>query len=174
MAQDKATSLSGFHTLFNKSVPHILENIFLSLDYDSLKACHEVCHSWKELLSSEPYHKRAKEMLNEKKLCKFSLSGNSEGVSHLLSIGVDPNCERDECRGTPLFYAAMNGHWDVVRLLLEAGAEPDKANRNGATPLYWAARNFHMSVVRLLLDAGAEPDRTSKFGDPVVIRGMGR
>ena len=44
---------SNFDKLFSKYVPHIVEKIFLNLDYDSLMACCEVSKAWNELLSSE-------------------------------------------------------------------------------------------------------------------------
>ena len=44
----------AFDMLFAKSVPHILEKIFLSLDWKSLKKCFEVSKTWHVLLTSEP------------------------------------------------------------------------------------------------------------------------
>ena len=43
---------SAFDLLFQRSVPHILEKIFLSLDYKTFKACHKVCAAWGETLAS--------------------------------------------------------------------------------------------------------------------------
>ena len=45
---DKISRLGTFSILFNKNVPHVQEKIFFSLDYDSLKACGEVCKTWHE------------------------------------------------------------------------------------------------------------------------------
>ena len=45
---------------------------------------------------------------------------------------------------------------EVVRLLLEAGADTGTANENGATVLHFAAMDGHSGVVRLLLEAGAD------------------
>merc|ERR1712154_732796 len=41
--------------LFTRSVPHILEKIFFSLDYESFVRCSEVNRTWNGLLTSEPY-----------------------------------------------------------------------------------------------------------------------
>ena len=41
--------------LFTRSVPHILEKIFFSLDYESFMRCSEVNKTWNDLLTSEPY-----------------------------------------------------------------------------------------------------------------------
>ena len=40
---------------------------------------------------------------------------------------------------SPLFIAAHNGYLDVVRHLVEVGADKDKAMDTGATPLFIAA-----------------------------------
>ena len=55
-----------FNKLFAMNVPHILEKIFFSLDYDAFKTCAEVSNTWKELLSSESYKKASEEMLKRK------------------------------------------------------------------------------------------------------------
>jgi ankyrin repeat protein len=56
---------------------------------------------------------------------------------------------------TPLNTAANNGHIDVMKLLLENGADVTVANQNGWTPLNSAAGNGHFNVVMLLLEKGA-------------------
>ena len=48
-----------FNNLFRRNLIHILETIFLSLDYESLKRCHEVCRTWNEFLSSPSLTSRA-------------------------------------------------------------------------------------------------------------------
>ena len=50
----------AFDMLFTRSVPNILEKIFLSLDYNSFKACLEVSKAWKGLLVSESFKRKAK------------------------------------------------------------------------------------------------------------------
>ena len=59
---------------------------------------------------------------------------------------------------SPLILAARNGHQDVVKLLLDKGAEPNMADQNGDTALGYAARGGHKDVVQLLFDRGAEPN----------------
>ena len=58
---------------------------------------------------------------------------------------------------TPLQWAARQGHADVVRLLLEKGANVNaqRLQGHGETPLYQAASNGHADVVGLLLQKGA-------------------
>jgi ankyrin repeat protein len=49
--------------------------------------------------------------------------------------------------------ACMQGHAEIARLLLEGGADVNKAARDtpGLTPLILACKNGHGEVVRLLL-----------------------
>jgi uncharacterized protein len=49
----------------------------------------------------------------------------------------------------------------VVRLLVDAGADPDAAfGGHGETPLHWAASSDDVDVADALLDAGADLERT--------------
>ena len=64
---------------------------------------------------------------------------------------------------TPLYIACFNSHVDAARLLLEKGAEVDRAEGT-ATPLGIACEKGHVDAARLLLDKGAEVDRAEKDG----------
>jgi len=61
-----------------------------------------------------------------------------------------------------LVLAAMFGHAEIVRLLLDAGEDPDRYNPIGAhshsTPLHQAALAGHEGVARLLVERGAQLD----------------
>lgn len=58
--------------------------------------------------------------------------------------------------------AAQFGHAEIVRLLLDAGENPDRYNPGGAhshsTPLHQAAFAGHLEVVKLLVEHGARLD----------------
>jgi ankyrin repeat protein len=49
-------------------------------------------------------------------------------------------------------------------LLLEAGADINKADNNGWTPLCIAAQNGNVEIVKLLLDSGANVNKATKDG----------
>lgn len=60
---------------------------------------------------------------------------------------------------TPLQAAVSHGRVDIVKLLLERGANPDAADGEGVLPLHWATRapRHDMEIARLLIAAGANP-----------------
>ena len=64
-----------------------------------------------------------------------------------------------EARHRALALAAQHGHVEVVRLLLDAGEDPNRYNPEGnhahSTPLHQAALAGHEPVVRLLVERGA-------------------
>jgi len=63
--------------------------------------------------------------------------------------------EPDNAETSPIQMAALKGHVEIVKLLINAGAKLDVKNREGDTPLIDAVENSHSDVVELLL---AQPD----------------
>ena len=58
-AKEAIMHVNSADILFTRNVPHIIEMIFLSLDYKSLKVCFEVSNTWNELLTSESFQRKA-------------------------------------------------------------------------------------------------------------------
>ncbi|QKG22982.1 ankyrin repeat domain-containing protein [Actinomadura verrucosospora] len=84
--------------------------------------------------------------------------GTAEITELLIATKQVDLDSRDKDGVSPLHYAARHGHADPVRLLLEAGANPNITENYGFTPLHEAAENGHAEVVRALLTAGADPE----------------
>jgi hypothetical protein len=82
--------------------------------------------------------------------------GRSADARRLLE-----GASREE-RHLALTVAASFGHVDIVRILLEAGEDPNRYNPVGAhshtTPLHQAAAAGHFDVVRFLVERGARLD----------------
>jgi len=91
--------------------------------------------------------------------------GLTKAVQILLDSGADMEVQVYPATGvgTPLDTAAFYGRIEVVRLLLEKGANIDttKSTFAGVTPLVSAAYNGHTDVMRLLLQKGASIEATT-------------
>ena len=105
----------------------------------------------------------------------------------LLSAGADPNARMNHRKSGPLQYAAdgyINGaEWDakrqvrMIELLLNAGAEINAQDKNGATPLHRAVRTRCAAAVKCLLDRGADWSLRNKHGSvpfDLAMRNTGR
>ena len=165
--------------LFTGNFEHILERIFFSLDYKSFKTCCEVSKTWRERLTSERFRANFHSAISddERELILASMRGDVRGARRLLSLGlVDVNCFKGEPLSettwnstsafgtTPLHWAAQYGHAELVKLLLDRGANPDSKCIVGRTPLHRTAEYGHTDLVKLLMDRGADPNEADKSG----------
>lgn len=66
--------------------------------------------------------------------------------------------------GTALHGAVLREHITVMRLLLEAGADPNKADLNKICPLHTAAEYGNRNVIEMLLGCGASLDALDHEG----------
>ena len=62
-------------------------------------------------------------------------NGNIEAVKQHLAAGTDVNVKGGFADGTPLHYAAANGHKEIAELLIEKGADLNAKDEDGGTPL---------------------------------------
>lgn len=69
-----------------------------------------------------------------------------------------------------LYVAAQNGHIDICRALLHAGANVDLARNTKASPLFIATQQNNLDIMRLLLQHGAHVDSQNEQGcSPYVL-----
>lgn len=60
--------------------------------------------------------------------------------------------------GDNLWAALLTGQDDLIRLILQAGADPRQPGPNGQDPLDYCLTNARYGAARVLLDGGANPD----------------
>ena len=92
---------------------------------------------------------------------RFSLD-NLKLDDDMLNI---PNDEGE----TPLIIACMKGNLIVAKLLIDAGADVNKALLNGNTPLHFAAWSGNKFVGRDLIGASAQIDAQNENGETPLI-----
>jgi ankyrin repeat protein len=105
----------------------------------------------------------------DRKLLNDVIEGSVGGVRLAVAVGGDVN-QRGDADRTPLMWACASAHRTgdaaapIVRMLLEAGADPNARDVEGQTALGWAANSSRLDVVELLVKAGAEVDVRSHRG----------
>ena len=86
--------------------------------------------------------------------------GNLDKVKKFIKKGYDVNktSERHFLPKTPLMFAAGKGKFDVVKYLIDHGADVSKKAWNKRTALHYASERGDLKVVEALLSKGAEID----------------
>lgn len=84
-------------------------------------------------------------------------------MKRLLSAGAKVNVTADHITDgifiqgmTPLHFAALNGHAEAIKLLVEHGANVNAAGLNDATPIQQIDYAKHKEIVDLMLSLGAD------------------
>ncbi|XP_017282138.1 ankyrin repeat and KH domain-containing protein 1 isoform X3 [Kryptolebias marmoratus] len=133
-------------------------------------------------------------------LMEAAREGHEEMVALLLAQGANINAQTEEtqetaltlacCGGflevadflikagadielgcsTPLMEAAQEGHLDLVKYLLAAGANVHATTATGDTALTYACENGHTDVADVLLQAGANLEHESEGGRTPLMK----
>mgnify|MGYP003365275417 CR=1 FL=1 len=92
--------------------------------------------------------------------------GKIEQVKKFLEEGEININDQDNAGNTPLHEAALNGHIDIVKLLVKEGANINVQSYDmfQDTPLIDASANGHLDVVSYLLKHNADPTITNAKG----------
>jgi ankyrin repeat protein len=91
--------------------------------------------------------------------------GHPAIVEFLLKNGADVKLAAlNAQKVTALHAGASRGGAEIVKMLLEAGADPDAKQERGFVPLHSAAANGNAAVVELLLLHGAHADAKADDG----------
>jgi len=99
---------------------------------------------------------------------EFRLPASNSGSkgAGIIRGGWPERGERDPIPGakTPLLYAAREGHVEMARVLLAAGAALEKADADGVTPLLMAILNGQVAVANALIGKGANVKVSDWYG----------
>ncbi len=104
-----------------------------------------------------------KDELGNTPLTIAASNGNDKLVRFLIKSGADINLQGS--LGTPLISAVFNKQAIIVRLLLQAKANPNIKSTNGVTPLMSASWRMSRMMVDELLKAGADANQKTPDGE---------
>ena len=98
--------------------------------------------------------------------------GNFNQVKELLEKSPVLLDERNERGSTPLLIASYNGHLNIVKFLMEKGADKDIRNNRGSSALNLAAYGGHLEIAKYLVENGLEVDKPSPTGFTPLIHAV--
>lgn len=118
-----------------------------------------------ELLDADPEAIRERTSEGFTTLGLAAFFGGPQAVRLLLERGADADDDPENpFRVRPVHAATAACDHESMRLLLEAGADPNQRQQGGFTPLHSAAHHDDVEMARLLLDHGADPELTADDG----------
>jgi len=107
-------------------------------------------------------------------LMEAASAGHVGVAKILLSHGAGINTHSNEFKESALTLACYKGHLEMVRFLLEAGADQEHKTDEMHTALMEASMDGHVEVARLLLDSGAQVNMPAdSFESPLTLAACG-
>lgn len=86
-------------------------------------------------------------------------------VDYIIQMKTFPLNVRVNKGTTAVAIAAEQGHFEIVKLLVEAGVNINKLSSDGVGPLYRAIDNNHTEVAHYLVEKGAKMVMSTKYRD---------
>ena len=173
----------------NTGLKFIAEEIFIYLDFEDLERCKQVCESWKLILNNPSFWLRkciqyggfktnnsAWKMVVEdtkhtylegiftlhfKGICSIHASMNKDTLTKIWQGTL----KREDV--SPIYWAAENGHVDVIKALIPLCDFPNDPLSLGIcdTPIHKAANNGHVDVIKLLKPLTDNPNCPDYLGN---------
>ncbi|CAC5378634.1 unnamed protein product [Mytilus coruscus] len=113
---------------------------------------------------------------NDTVLLWLCAKGDIPMIYWCINHGVDVNqCRNDKTEPlmdgwSPVMIACRQGHTEIVRMLIDTGADYNKCNNYGWSPVTFACGKGHTEIVRMLLDIGTDYNKCDSEGcSPVMI-----
>ena len=103
-------------------------------------------------------------VLSGQEIHRTASTGDIEGVCELLDAHPELLDSRDDAQRTPLICAAEAGHADLVRCLIERGADVHAGDGDDSRAIHFAAAGGHYSVIDLLLGVGVDLNEANRNG----------
>ena len=101
-------------------------------------------------------------------------TGDYKTVENFLTEGLSVDIRASD-GSTALIYAAYNGHFNIVKILIANGADVNRKsyltdkNYSGRTALILAAQEGHVDILKILLENNADVNAKNQNGDTPLM-----
>ena len=163
----------------NPGLQHLIEKMFLNLNYEDFKKCQIINKSAKNILGNS--------MFWIKKLIQRGLSKNNQ-IIFIKAIQSVKNSDMEKSfllflkwnlkteerfgfplvLGTPIHWAVYGGFTEVVKILVPLTDNPSAPNEIGKSPLNLAAENGHTEMVKILAPVTNNPNDPDGYGNTPI------
>jgi len=100
----------------------------------------------------------------------YDKGDNTDVLDALLYHQIDFDCvgridmgDKNFENHTPLSLAASKNMIHSFKILIDKGANPNIADKNGSNPLHFAAQKGNINSIRMIIDKGANPNVVDEF-----------
>jgi len=113
--------------------------------------------------------------MSETELSRLIADGDLDNVKLLLENNTKEKIKtyveyKSKLGDSPLHLASINGHLEIMKLLIFHGADVNSKNNSGNTPLIWASKFGYLNIVKLLIDNNAHVNSKNNYGNtPLII-----
>ncbi|KAJ3101751.1 hypothetical protein HDU97_001101 [Phlyctochytrium planicorne] len=106
---------------------------------------------------------------------RVSELGLTRQVEDLVSEGADVNLAEGKDGWRPMHFAALNGHVETLKFLIDQGADANAVDFKGMTPMHVAAVNGRTAFIRELAGRGGAVNGADNHGrQPLHLAVQGR
>ena len=91
-------------------------------------------------------------------------NGDLQTVKTILAQDPSKLNTTDGDNYTALHWACMRAHWDVVKYLIEKGADLNLVGGDGGTQINWAVHHDNVEIVKLMVEKGAKLNIRNQWG----------
>ena len=115
------------------------------------------------------YNQNSEQFAGISNLMSAVSNNDAEGTRFFSKAGVIIVNQKNKGGATALHIASREGNLDIVKILIENGANPNLTDNEGYTPLMRASLSASPEVVEYLLKNGAKPGIFNSQNETVII-----
>ena len=91
-------------------------------------------------------------------------NGDFQTVKSILTKDPSKLNATDQNNYTSLHWACMRAHWDVVKYLIEKGADLNFVGGDGGIQINWAVHHDNVDIIKLMVEKGAKLNHRNQWG----------